>query len=76
VTLKAKIAEIGKLLDEFESHLTQAADAQRKVTHLMDAFVPQNAAEAAAGFEIFQRIQRIAAKVQRLGLGGDPHGPS
>lgn len=76
MTLEEKKAEIVKLLDEFESHLTQAADVQRKVTQLMDAWHPKDTAEVAAAFEIFQRIQRIAAKVQRLGLGGDPHGPS
>lgn len=80
MTLVAKRkAEIDKVLDEFEASLTRSWECQRDAARMMAASVEIFAGDPAgpaAAAEIFGRLQRIASKVERLKVGGDPRGPS
>jgi methylase of polypeptide subunit release factors len=68
--LEQKKAEIEKLLEEFSFHLSELDRISREAGQLMvsfGAFVREHGGKGAeVGLELFQKLQRIAAKHERL----------
>ncbi len=72
--LQKKRAEIEKLLDEFSFHISELDRISNEAGQLMISFgtwVREHGGEGAeVGQELFQKLQRIAAKKDRLVSGG------
>ena len=80
MTLEEKKAAIEKLIDEVGTHLARLEQIPREMDRLMGTFADFIKEHGEAGIpvarELFAKMQRYVAKLERLKLGGDPHGPS